>query len=119
MLLVPCFCPVGTAYSSARPPTCLTIFSPTVHGASNCVNTRKLNAEYSSRLPLHFAAGVGPDIKHFLVLYCHRHEICFDMQRITAAAGCVYLASRIVYARGYYTGGKYLSVLYAVGLCFS
>jgi len=27
---------------------------------------------------------------------------------VTAAAGCFYLAGRVMYAHGYYTGGKYL-----------
>jgi len=32
-------------------------------------------------------------------------NICSDLQKVTAAAGCVYLAGRIAFAYGYYTGG--------------
>jgi len=31
-----------------------------------------------------------------------------DVQKVTAAGGCLYLAGRVIFARGYYTGGKYL-----------
>ena len=39
-----------------------------------------------------------------------QHCMC-DMQTIAAGAGALYLVSRVVYAKGYYTGGKNTTTL--------